>query len=153
MYEIQKYFTDKAHGGYSTCTTDLDHPWWAGSTISNCVGLVWGLFNLDRGMGKNFKRIENCHAKDIYPRARKTGSGYLVNTAPKSSSIACYNVGEYGHVVYLLWVWKSGAAVGIESNYSGDISNKKLLRVKFGNPKRWYSGYQGCVYDFYPKAA
>lgn len=153
MYELQKYFTDKAHGGYSTCTTNIKNKWWDGCTLSNCVGLAWGLFNLDRGMGKNFKRIENCHAKDIYKRARPNGSGYKVGTPPKSSSIACYNVGECGHVVYLLKVWRDGQAVGIESNLSGTLNNGKCLRVKLGNPKNWYSGYQGCVYDFTNKAA
>lgn len=72
----------------------------------------------------------------------------MTSKTPKSSSIACYDVGENGHVVYLLHVWSNGQAVGIESNYSGTLANKKLLRVKLGDPKKWYSGYQGCITDF-----
>lgn len=147
MNEIQKYFTAKEFGGYSDCTIDLDHSWWTGSTISNCVGFAWGMFNLDRGRGKNFRRIWG-DAKDIYPKAKPTGSGFKVGVPPKSSSIACYNNGGKGHVVYLLWVWKSGQAVGLESNLSGTLSNKLLLRVKLGDPKKWYKGYQGCIYDY-----
>lgn len=147
MNEIRKYFTSKAFGGYSDCTTDLNHKWWDGATISNCVGFAWGMFNLDRGRGKNFRRIRG-DACDIYPAAKKNGSGYLVGVKPKSSSIACYDNGGKGHVVYLLHVWSNGQAVGIESNLSGTLSNKLLLRVKLGDPKKWYKNYQGCVYDY-----
>lgn len=147
MYEIQKYFTGKEYGGYSNCTINVKNPWWSGSTLSNCVGLAWGLFNLDRGRGRNFRRIHG-DAKDIYPQAVPKGSGYLCGVTPKSSSIACYDNGGAGHVVYLLKVWRDGQAVGIESNWSGTLANKLCLRVKLGNPKKWYKGYQGCIYDY-----
>lgn len=147
MNEIQKYFTAKEYGGYSDCTTDLDHHWWTGSTISNCVGLAWGLFNLDRGRGVNFRRMRG-DAKDIYAACKETGSGFLVGTTPRTSSIACYDNGGKGHVVYILWMWKNGQGVGIESNLSGTLSNKLLLRVKLGDPKKWYKGYQGVIRDY-----
>ena len=147
MYEIQKYFTGKAFGGYSDCMTDVKNPWWSGATLSNCVGLAWGMFNLDRGRGQNFRRVRG-DAKDIYPTAKQKGSGFMCGMTPKTSSIACYDNGGAGHVVYLLKVWKDGQAVGIESNYSGTLANKLCLRVKLGNPKKWYKNYMGCVYDY-----
>lgn len=149
MHELQKYMTNKKFGGYSDCIygSSLKHPWWKGSTISNCIGICWGLFNADRGTKHNFRRIAG-NAKDIYAKAKKDGSGYLCSYEPKSSSIACYNIGDCGHVVYVLWMFESGVGVGIESNYSGDLSNGLLLRVKIGNPKKWYKNYQGCIYDF-----
>lgn len=147
MNEIQKYFTAREYGGYSDCTTDLKNKWWTGATISNCVGLAWGMFNMDRGRGRNFRRVRG-DAKDIYDAAKKTGSGFIVGVKPKASSIACYDNGGKGHVVYILWMWSSGNGVGIESNLSGTLSNKLLLRVKLGDPKKWYKGYQGCVYDY-----
>ena len=147
MNELQKYFTDKKHGGYSDCTTDLKNTWWNGATISNCVGFAWGMFNLDRGRRQNFRRMRG-HAKDIFPACRADGSGFLVGQTPKASSIACYDNGGKGHVVYILWVWSTGYAVGLESNLSGTTANKLLLRVKLGDPKKWYKGYQGCVYDY-----
>lgn len=147
MNEIQKYFTAKEYGGYSDCTTDLAHYWWTGSTISNCVGFAWGMFNLDRGRGRNFRRIRG-DAKDIFPKAKPKGSGFLVGVTPRSSSIACYNNGGKGHVVYILHCFEPNRAVGIESNLSGTTANKLLLRVKIGDPKKWYKGYQGCIYDY-----
>lgn len=147
MNEIQKYFTAKEFGGYSDCTTDLKNKWWTGSTLSNCVGLAWGLFNLDRARGRNFRRMKG-DAKDIYPACYKKGSGFMTGKTPCSSSIACYDNGGKGHVVYILYVWSNGQAVGIESNLSGTLSNKLLLRVKLGDPKKWYKGYQGVVKDY-----
>lgn len=105
------------------------------------------MFNLDRGRGKYFRRVRG-DAKDIYDIAKKDGSGFTVGVKPKASSIACYNNGGAGHCVYLLHVWSNGQAVGIESNYSGNISNKLLLRVKIGDPKKWYKNYKGCIYDY-----
>ena len=147
MNEIQKYFTSKAYGGYSDCSTDLKNQWWTGSTISNCVGFAWGMFNLDRGRRNAFRRVRG-DAKDIFAKCRADGSGFLVGQKPKASSIACYDNGGKGHVVYILWVWSNGQAVGIESNLSGTLSNKRLLRVKLGDPKKWYKGYQGCILDY-----
>ena len=149
MKEIKRYFTDTAHGGYSNCISgsSLKFLWWTGSTLSNCIGLAWGLFNLDRLTGKNFRRVTG-NANQIYAKAKKNGSGYLVGQKPKESSIACYDIGDCGHVVYILHMWSSGNGVGIESNYSGNLSNGLLLRVKLGNPKTWYKNYQGCIYDF-----
>ena len=147
MNEIQKYFTAKEYGGYSDCTTDLQHIWWKGSTISNCVGLAWGLFNLDRGRGRNFRRMRG-DAKDLYPACYQKGSGYMTGKTPVSSSIVCYDNGGKGHVVYILWAFESTRCVGIESNYSGTTANKLCLRVKIGDPKKWYKGYQGVIKDY-----
>ena len=147
MNEIRKYFTAKTFGGYSDCVTDLDNSWWKGSTISNCVGFAWGMFNLDRGRAENFRRVRG-DAKDIYEKAKKTGSGFLVGVKPKASSIACYDNGGKGHVVYVLHVWSNGQAVGIGSDLSGTLANKRLLYVKYGDPKKWYKKYQGCIYDY-----
>ena len=150
MKEIQKYFTHKDYGGYSDCIHDGDikNLWWQGSTLSNCVGLAWGLFNLDRGTKQGFKRMTG-NAGDLYAKCRPNGSGFVVGQAPKSSSIAVYGAGtKAGHVVYLLYVWRSGQAVGIESNYSGTMSNGLCLRVRLGNPRNWYKQYRGCIYDF-----
>lgn len=140
---------------WSNCTRDLKNPWGDKWTLSNCVGLVWPLFVLDHNPAileavKNtpFTRIRG-NAGDIYAQAKKIGSGYMCSYPPRSSSIACYGAGtKAGHVVYLLKVWSNGQAVGIESNYSGNLNNKLLLRVKVGNPKTWYKEYQGCIYDY-----
>lgn len=115
--------------------------------MSNCVGLAWGLFNLDRGRGRLFKRLTG-DAGELYAKAYRTGSGFMTSKTPKSSSIACYGVGEYGHVVYILHAFEPDRCVGIESNYSGTTANGRLLRVKIGNPKKWYAKYQGCITDF-----
>lgn len=157
MRTLQYLFTSTAKGGFSTCIHDgdLTNPWFSGSVLSNCVGLVWTLFALDHDpyirkalAGARMKRITG-NARDIYATAKKNGSGFKCSYEPKSGSIACYGAGtSAGHVVYLLWVWPSGNAVGVESNYSGNLSNGLLLRVKTGNPKKWYKQYQGCIYDF-----
>ncbi len=158
MRTLEYLFKSVDKGGFSTCIHDgdLTNPWFSGSVLSNCVGLVWTLFALDHDPEiaellqrlKMRKRISG-NARDIYAQAKKNGSGYLCSYAPKSGSIACYGAGtKAGHVVYLLWVWANGQAVGIESNYSGNLSNKRLLRVKYGNPKEWYKEYQGCIYDY-----
>lgn len=146
MTDFEKYFVSKDYGGYSTCIHDgsLKNPWYKGSVLSNCVGLVWGMLNLVYGTRSNFVRISG-NANQIYPKARPEGSGWLTDPNPKTFGIACYNIGDCGHVVFLLHVWSDGQAIGIESNYSGNMSNGLALRVKYGNPKKWYKNYQGCV--------
>lgn len=150
MTELKKYFTNKAYGGYSDCITggDLKYPWWKGCTLSNCTGLCWGLFNLARGTKNNFKRLRG-NAGTLYASARKDGSGYIVGQTPKDDSIAVYGAGtSAGHVVYILHKFGDSSYIGIESNYSGNFSNGRALRVKYGNPKTWYKDYKGCIYDF-----
>lgn len=157
MRTLQYLFTNVDKGGFSTCIygRNLKNSWFDGSVLSNCVGLVWTLFCLDHDpeiaaaiQKCKMKRISG-NARDIYAKAKKTGSGYVCSYAPKSGSIACYGAGtSAGHVVYLLWVWRDGQAIGIESNYSGTLNNGRALRVKTGNPKTWYKEYQGCIYDY-----
>ena len=57
--EIEKYLTHKSKGGYSDCIygSALKTSLWKGSTVPNCIGLAWGLFNYFRGTKDNFKRI------------------------------------------------------------------------------------------------
>ena len=149
MTELQKYLTDTAHGGYSNCISgkDLASELWQGSTIPNCVGLAWGLFNFFRGTKKKFKRMQG-NAKDLYSKCKKDGSGFWVSREPKDNSIACYNIGDCGHVVYILAMLKDNYAIMVESNYSGTVANGKALRFKFGNPRTLYNNYLGCIYDF-----
>lgn len=157
MRTLEILFNHVSAGGISTCIHDgeLKNPWHKGSTLSNCVSLVWPLFLLDHDPDiqaviarAKMKRITG-NAGDIYAQAKKNGSGFMCSYQPKSGSIACYGAGtKAGHVVYIIRVWSNGQAVGIESNYSGNLNNKLLLRVKYGNPKTWYKEYQGCIYDF-----
>lgn len=157
MGNIEKFFIHKSAGGLSTCIHDgeIRNLWGRGWTLSNCVGEVWALFNLDhnRDIAECIKQIEfkriQGNARDIYAKAKKQGSGYKCSYEPRSNSIACYGAGtSTGHVVYLLHVWSNGNAIGIESNYSGTLGNGRALRVKSGKPKTWYKEYQGCIYDF-----
>lgn len=157
MRTLQYLFTSVEKGGFSTCIHDgeLKNNWFNGSVLSNCVGLVWSLFALDHDpeiaaaiRKAKMKRITG-NARDIYAKAKKNGSGYMCSYAPKSGSIACYGAGtKAGHVVYLLYVWRDGNAIGIESNYSGTLNNGRALRIKTGKPANWYGEYQGCIYDY-----
>lgn len=152
-YDILRYFTGVDNGGYSTCITEytrpsfLDHPWWEGSTISNCVGLAAGLFNLVRGRGRLFKWPKG-HANTLYATCRKPGSGYMTSKDPHTFGVCCYDIGEMGHVLFILWAFSKTRCVGIESNFTGTTANKRLLRILIGNPRKWYTGYQGCITDF-----
>lgn len=158
MRTLQYLFTSVEKGGFSTCIHDgeLKNNWFNGSVLSNCVGLVWTLFALDHDpeIAATLQRFKmknriTGNARDIYAKAKKTGSGYVCSYAPKSGSIACYGAGtKAGHVVYLLYVWRDGQAIGIESNYSGNLGNGRALRVKYGRPQNWYKEYQGCIYDY-----
>lgn len=157
MTLLELFGTHVNGGGLSTCIHDgdLKNPWWRYFTLSNCTALCWMLFNLDhnrelQAFAKKLrmKRITG-NARDIYRVACAKGSGFKCNYEPLSNSIACYGAGtSTGHVVYILHVWKNGQAVGIESNYSGNMANGLALRVKYGKPKNWYKQYQGCIYDF-----
>lgn len=146
MTEFEKYFVSKDCGGYSPCIHDsrLKNPWFRGCVLSNCVGFFWGMLNLVYGTGKNFVYVSG-NANQIYGKCRPNGTGWLTDPNPHNFSGVFYDVGDCGHVVFILHVWRDGQAVGIESNYSGNMSNGLALRVKFGNPKKWYKGYQGCV--------
>lgn len=149
MTEIEKYLTHKSKGGYSDCIygSSLKTSLWKGSTIPNCIGLAWGLFNYDRNTKDKFKRM-NGNANEIYEKCKKNGSGFWVSKTPKERAIACYNIGAQGHVVYIWKLFTETSAIMIESNYSGTIANQKAIRFLYGNPKSIYKGYQGCIYNF-----
>lgn len=149
MTEIEKYLTHKSKGGYSDCIygSALKSSLWKGSTVPNCIGLAWGLFNYYRGTKNNFKRMQG-NANEIYEKCKQTGSGFWVSKVPKNHSILCYDIGAKGHVVYLLHMITETSAIMIESNYSGTVLNGKAVRFMYGNPKTLYKGYQGCIYNF-----
>lgn len=148
LTEFAKYFTTTAKGGYSNCEDRGN-----GCTIPNCVGLCWGLFFFLHGQrGKDFAIRPRGDANQIYNKCKPNGSGFWVSKEIKENSIACYNIGSNGHVVYVLCKLTDGNYLCIESNYSGTKSNGKYLRTFVTtNPKTLYSNYMGCVYDFTSK--
>lgn len=143
MTEFQKYFTTTAKGGYSNC---IDRG--SGSTIPNCVAWAWGWFFFDRRRTDMTKMRPRGDAKDVYNLCKPNGSGYWVSKDVKERAIACYNIGDKGHVVYVHYKLPNGQYLCSESNYSGTIGNGKYVRFLIGNPKALYKNYQGCVYDF-----
>ena len=144
MTELQKYLTTKSQGGYSNC---LDRG--GGNVLPNCVGLCWGLFYFLHGQRKDMSKRPKGDANTIYEACKKNGSGFWVSKAIKENSIACYNIGSSGHVVYVFFKLPNNYYVCAESNYSGTIANGKYLRLLLTrNPESLYKNYQGCVYDF-----
>ena len=144
MTEYSKYFTTTKKGGYSTC---LDRG--GGCTLPNCVGWAWGNFYYFHGQKHNMYRRPQGNANQIYSECRKEGSGFWVSKVLKENSIACFNIGEYGHVMYVHFKMPNGQWLCSESNYSGTVKNGRFVRyIITTNPAAYYKNYQGCVYDF-----
>ena len=147
MTEYQKYFMLRSKGGYSNC---LDRG--QGNVLPNCVGYAWGCFYFFHGQRKDTaswnKRPRN-DANGIYEACKKNGSDFWVSKELKEDSIACFNVGANGHVVYVHYKMPNGQWLCSESNYSGTVANGRYIRYLLTtNPKVLYKNYQGCVYDF-----
>lgn len=144
MTEYQKFFTTKSKGGYSNC---LDRG--SGNTLPNCVAWAWGCFYFFHGQKKDMAKRPKADANGIYEACKKTGSGFWVSKEIKENSIACFNIGTNGHVIYVHFKMPNGYWLCSESNYSGTIANGKYVRyILTTNPKVAYKNYQGCVYDF-----
>lgn len=143
MTEIKKYFTTKEFGGYSNCKDRGN-----GDVIPNCVGLAWGLFFLGHAKPNGFDKRPRGDANEIYAKCVPNGSGFKCSKNVYENSMLCYNVGEKGHVVYCWFKSNDGYYNIIESNYSGNRTNGKDLRIlRTKTPKSLYKNYIGCVYD------
>lgn len=147
MTEYKKYFITQGRGGYSNC---LDRG--QGYTLPNCVAYAWSNFYFLHGQRKDkasWAKRPRGDANTIYEACKKNGSGFIVRKAVTENSIACYNVGANGHVVYIFYQQPDGKWLCGESNYSGTLKNGKFIRyIVCDNPAVLYKGYQGCVYDF-----
>lgn len=147
MTEFEKYFVRRGKGGYSNC---LDRG--NGYVLPNCVGYAWACFYFYHGQKKtkaDWDKHPTGNANTIYAACRKDGSGFIVNKAVKENAILCYNVGEYGHVVYCHFKQPDGKWLCSESNYSGTVKNGRFIRyIVCDNPAVLYKGFQGSVYDF-----
>ena len=147
MTEFEKYFVTRSKGGYSNC---LDRG--QGYVLPNCVGICWGLFFYFHGQRKDkasWDKRPRGDANTIYEACKKNGSGFIVQKSVAENSIACYNVGANGHVVYILYKQPDGKYLCAESNYSGTLKNGRYIRyIVCDNPAVLYKGYQGCVYNF-----
>lgn len=94
-------------------------------------------------------RRPNGNANQIYEACKKEGSGFWVSKTLKENSIACFDIGEYGHVMYVHFKMPNGQWLCSESNYSGTVKNGKFCRyIITTNPAAYYKNYHGCVYDF-----
>lgn len=74
--------------------------------------------------------------------------GFATGSEPRTNSIACWNGGSYGHVVYVEYYDSaSGTVYFTEANWRGKSSGDGMLQAMsvsdFQNRK---GGYQGCIY-------
>ena len=109
------------------------------STASQCVGYV-----RDRAAECGFNVSIRGNANTWYSAANK--SGYATSATPIKNSIACFNGGSYGHVIYIEAYDASTKTVYFsEGNCSahtkGTIHKLSLNKFKAKSP----GGYQGCI--------
>ena len=109
------------------------------STATQCVGYV-----RDRAGECGFKVTIRGNANTWYNTAKK--NGYATSATPVKNSIACFNGGRYGHVIYIEAYDASTKTVYFsESNCSahtkGTIHELSLEKFKAKTP----GGYQGCI--------
>lgn len=85
------------------------------------------------------------NAKEWYSQAQHKGY------EPKSNSIACFNGGSYGHVVYVELV-ENGLVYYTEANAAGTNKNGSVypadgvLKTQSLSGFKSRRGYQGCIY-------
>lgn len=86
------------------------------------------------------------NANGWYNAARN--KGIATGSEPRTNSIACWNGGSYGHVVYVEYYDSaSGTVYFTEANWKGKSSGDGMLQALSVNDfKNRKGGYQGCIY-------
>lgn len=95
-------------------------------------------------LGKNTGIMGNANTWYSSAKAKKLNTG----KQPKSDSIACFNSGRYGHVIYVEYVsgdtvYYTEANANADNQLSFDDGILKKTSVSAFTSRK---GYQGCIY-------
>ena len=95
-------------------------------------------------LGKNTGIIGNANVWYTNAKAKKLSTGKY----PKSDSIACFNNGKYGHVIFIEYVHEN-TLYYTESNSNSDdtlSADDGILKRTTISEFTSRKGYQGCIY-------
>lgn len=152
-----------SYGGQSTVSSDSGASYYkqnVGRVIANTgsYSLYLDGYRASKGQcvwyvrNRGYEKLGNAGLTGIggnanvwYSTARSRGKS--VGTTPRSNSIACWNGGKYGHVVFVEYFDSSSNMVYFtEANWKGSQNNGVLKVLSLSSFKKHCSGYQGCIY-------
>ena len=121
------HFTMSSSGGYSPCVQG-SVPWWPGSTLSNCVGYVWGRWS-EMGYGNTataygFANAPSYIKRKAIERGEYSSSPNRGSAAIFFSPIALYSTGH----IAIVESWDDYNVYCTESNYGSAVDSNLAWR-------------------------